>query len=85
VLVGMTGNAAGSSLYNTVALHCAAVHTDLTLATATTALAFDTGSYSDQPQAATCQANSALVTFGVRDGCADDQLAPSCAALACGP
>lgn len=84
VLVGMTANEAGGSLFNTVALQCAPVGPDVAIGTASTALTFPaTGWYTNQPEAAPCAPGAAFVGFSLRTACGADELVPQCAPLTC--
>jgi hypothetical protein len=85
VVVGMTANEAGTSLYNTVTVQCAAVTADFTISAATTTFTYATGSFDDKPQTAMCPPNTAFSSFALRTGCANDLLGPRCVALGCMP
>lgn len=84
VLVGVTGNRLDDTLYNTVAIQCAALAIDGSVTAQISAHPIaNTGANNNQPMAAVCPAGTAIASFGIRSGCGHDQLAPQCAALAC--
>jgi hypothetical protein len=85
VLVSVVGNAAGDSEYNSVTLSCRALSADGRLTGAITTLSFvpSTGSYTTQPQTATCPQDQVIATFGLRTGCANDALIPKCTPIVC--
>ncbi len=83
VLVGMTANRAASSLYNSVVLRCAPLSPTLVLGAISTVSFAGTGADADAPQVSPCPMGSVLVGFSVLAGCANDQLTPRCAAIAC--
>jgi hypothetical protein len=83
VLVGMTANSAGTSLYNSVALQCAPISPMLALGAVSTLSFAGTGADTNAPQRSPCPTGSVLVGFSVLAGCANDQLTPRCAAIAC--
>jgi hypothetical protein len=84
VLVGITGNRADDTLYNTVALICAALAVDGTpTALTTTHPVTGTGTYTNQPQTARCAASQVIASFGIRSGCGQDQLSVACAPVGC--
>jgi hypothetical protein len=83
-IVGMTGNAAASSLYNTVAMQCQGIDDDGQLAGAITTIAFgNTYAYANQPEIATCPAGTAVARFAIRAGCGQDETTPACAPVSC--
>ena len=83
MLVGMTANRAGTSLYNSVVLQCAPISPALALGGISTLSFAGTGTYTDTPQMSPCPTGSVFVGFSVLAGCANDQLTPRCAAIAC--
>jgi hypothetical protein len=84
VLVGVTANRIDSSLYNTVSIVCAPLTSDGSVMAPQAAQAITgTGTESNQPQTASCGAQSAIAAFAVRSGCGQDQLLPRCATVAC--
>jgi hypothetical protein len=79
VLVGIKGNEAASSLYNSLAIECAPY-----TGGAVTTLPFpDTASFSNHPQHPVCGVGQAMTSFGVLSGCGQDELIVNCAAVAC--
>ncbi len=87
VLVGMTGNAdtnnGTQSMFNNVAMVCAPLVAASPIGTGVSIAFAGTGSSTDHRETATCAANTAIVNFGSRAACGQDQLAPRCAAIAC--
>jgi len=84
VLVGVRGNRLDTTLYNTVSITCAVLNLDGTPSATTTTLAIaNTGNESNQPMSSTCDAGTAISSFGIKSACGHDQLAPRCSPLAC--
>jgi hypothetical protein len=79
VIVGISGNEAASSLYNTVAIECAPLGGGAT----TTITYGNTGSFSNQPQHPACPPGSAVASFGVQSSCGQDELIVKCAPVGC--
>lgn len=84
VIVGVAGNRADTTLYNSVAIVCAALALDGSVTGTTQTLAIaGTGMYTNQPQASSCPAGQAIVSLRAQSGCGQDGLTPSCAPLTC--
>jgi hypothetical protein len=78
VMVGMIGNEAATSLYNTVAIDCAPFGGG-----AATTIGFPTGNFSNSPQQVACPSGAAIAKLGVNAGCGQDELIVDCAPIAC--
>ena len=84
-MVGLVGNKVDpTTLYNSVGIVCASLSLDGSVTQTTQMLTIPgTGAYTNQPQATSCPAGQAIVSFSTRSGCGQDGLTPSCAALSC--
>ena len=78
VIVGMIGNQAATSLYNTVAMDCAPF-----AGGSTTTIGFPTGNFSNSPQHVSCPSGEAVAKLGVNAGCGQDELIVDCAPVVC--
>ncbi|MBX3157303.1 MAG: hypothetical protein KF773_15115 [Deltaproteobacteria bacterium] len=87
VLVAIRGNASGGqfSSLNSVQLECAALAPDGSITGMRTTLDFrpDTGNYTNDQRTSSCPTGTAIVAFGGKAGCTQDQLSAKCAPLTC--
>jgi hypothetical protein len=84
VLVGVAGNKAGSSLYNTVSISCARLSPDGQPTAAVTTLDVSgTSTYTNAPQSVTCAPGTAIASFGILSGCGQDELVVRCSTIEC--
>jgi hypothetical protein len=87
VLVGIRGNESGgdASSINSMRLECAELMTDGTVTAVTTTLDFraSTGSFTNDLESSICSGGEAIVAFGGKAGCTQDQIFAKCAALQC--
>lgn len=87
VMVGIQGNESGGSAssYNSVRIVCAPLATDGSIGAATTTLDFRplTGNFSNDEESSICPEGTAVVRFGGKAGCTQDQIFAKCMQLTC--
>ena len=83
VLVGISVNNISSS-YNSFVMQCQPLTSAMQISGAMTTLAFTgTNTATDNVETATCAAGMAIVSFGLKSGCDQEQLVVRCAPVTC--
>jgi hypothetical protein len=87
VLHGIRGNASGGqfSSINSIRLECAELRTDGSVTSVITALDFraTTGDFGNDLETSICSGGEAIVAFGGKSDCAQDQIFAKCSSLVC--
>jgi hypothetical protein len=84
VLVAIAGHQVDSTLYNDVAIRCAAVATDGQVSTSTITIPMpSTGSNQAMPEASICPASTAITSITATSGCGQDGATVGCRATTC--
>ena len=84
VLVGIAGHQVDSTLYNDVAIHCAAVAPSGQISTSAITIAMPgTGTNAMMAEQAVCPASTAITSLHATSGCGQDGVTPTCNATSC--